>query len=182
MKSVCYSLVALLITTVAMASVPAFAQGSSTEMTDAHIAFIKSNCQTALGTLATIHANDAPIYINRNQTYFSVGDKLMARMNSRLSLNHFDASDLLSIAGDYDVALNSFRDSYKSYDDTMADLLRINCVKQPVSFYDKVTDARKARQKVNDAEKQLQSLISDYQHHIEQLKTLHADKLDGGNS
>ncbi len=181
MKSVCYSLVGLIVAAFVMTSVPVFAQ-ESTGMTDEHIARIKSNCQSALGTLSTIHANDAPIYVNRNQNYFSIGDKLMARLNSRLTANRYDISDLARLVGQYDAALMEFRSSYKLYDDTMSDILRMNCIKQPVSFYDKVAEAREQRQKVNETVVELTELIGQYERSVQNFRVLHLKELLGGRS
>jgi hypothetical protein len=182
MKKLFLSIGALIALAGVFTSLPAFAQDSSETMTDDHIARIKSNCQAALGTLGRIHANDAPVYINRNQTYFSIGDKLMARLNGRLALNRFDSSDLVKTASDYNVALTRFRTAYKQYDDTMSDVLHIDCTREPVSFYDKVNDARELRGEVNGAVQQLKALIDQYQQDVQTFKYMHADQLNGGRS
>lgn len=168
MKKVFISFVALIVVA-SFTAIPAGAQQAE-EMTDAHIARIKSNCPGALATLSRIHANDAPTYVNRNQAYFSISDKLMARLNSRLTLNRYNATQLVKTASDYNAALIKFRSAYKQYDDTMSDLLRMNCRQQPVSFYDKVTLARSQRQKVQDITVQLKDYIDTYQHEVESFK------------
>lgn len=154
------------------ASMSAGAQEPSV-MTDEHIARIKSNCPGALSTLTRIHANDAPIFINRNQTYFSVSDKLMARLNSRLALNKYDTSQLSRISSDYNMLLTKLRATYKQYDDTMTDLLRINCRLQPVSFYDKVTAARELRGRVNTIVIKLKQSSDEYQQAVKDFKSQH---------
>lgn len=179
MKSVCFSLAALTVLVALMAAMPAFAQQADDTMTDDHIARIKSNCQDALGTLGRIHANDAPEYVNRNQTYFSISDKMMARLNSRLTLNRYDATQLIKTASDFDTALAKFRSSYKQYDDMMTDLLRIDCVKQPVTFYDSVNDARQQRSKVQEAVQQLKNLIEQYQQGVQSFKAQHFEQQNG---
>lgn len=151
---------------------PVFAQVQST-MTDAHIARIRSNCQAAVITLGQIHANDAPAYINRNQTYFSISDKLMARLNSRLTLNRYDATQLVKTASDYNSTLSKFRTAYKTYNDAMNDALRVDCVKEPVSFYDQVSTARTARQTVKDTADQLTTLIGQYQQQVQLFEDQH---------
>lgn len=180
MKSVLLSLTVLIAMSFVLTSVPALAQSQG--MTDEHIARIKSNCQDALGTLGRIHANDAPMYINRNQTYFSISDKLMARLNSRLTLNRYDATELVKVASKYNEVLSKFRTAYKQYDDTMAEALRIDCRRQPVSFYDKVAETRNARQKVNEAVGQLKAYIDQYREGVQQFKVQHMDEFTGGRS
>lgn len=180
MKSLILNLTGLITLVVVLGALPTHAQEST--MTDEHIARIKSNCQGALGTLGRIHANDAPMYINRNQTYFSISDKLMARLNSRLTLNRYDATDLVKTASDYNMALNKFRSAYKQYDDSMSDLVHIDCTRQPVGFYDKVTETRLLRGQVNTLVQQLQMLIDQYEQQVEVFKTQHSVQLNGGRS
>lgn len=182
MKSVYLSLIGLVAIATLLSVVPVFAQQATEMMTDEHISRIKSNCQGALGTLARIHANDAPEYINRNQTYFSISDKLMAHLNSRLTLNRFDATQLVKTSSDYNTALAQFRSAYKQYDDMMTDLLRINCVKQPVTFYDSVNETRQQRAKVQEAVQQLKNLLDQYRQDVETFKSLHEQQLNGYRS
>lgn len=177
MKSGLLRTTAVAVIVAVIATVPTFAQQPET-MTDEHVARIKSNCPGALATLSRIRTNDAPIYVNRNQTYFSISDKLMARLNSRLTLNRYDATQLVKTASSYNAELIKFRAAYKQYDDTMQDLLRMNCRQQPVSFYDKVAVARQQRQKVQETVIQLKALIDQYE---QDVRTFSADHLSGGN-
>ncbi len=172
MKLALYSLATLVCATALFVAVPVFAQ-TSAPMTDDHIERIKTNCRVALGTLGRIHANDAPLYINRNQTYFSISDKLMARLNSRLTLNRYDATDLVKTASDFNVALGEFRAAYKTYDDTMSDLVRMDCQRAPVSFYDMVATAREQREKVHESVVEMQALMNQYREEVEIFQAKH---------
>lgn len=170
MKPVFLALAALMTATTLLAVVtPAYAQ-EPTIMTEEHISRIKNTCPSAIATLSQIHANDAPVYVNRNQAYFSISDKLIARLNSRLALNRFDTTALVKIQNDYTSALTNFRTTYKSYDDTMADLVRLNCIRQPVGFYDKVAEARKLRGDVQAAVIRLHGIIDQYDKEVDAFK------------
>jgi len=164
----------LLLTLVAVFFVasPTFAQAGPT-MTDTHIARVRANCQAALITLEQIHANDAPAYINRNQTYFSISDKLMARLNSRLTLNRYDATQLVRTASDYNTELTKFRAVYKTYDNAMTDALKTNCKKEPANFYERVSAAREARLSVKESVDQLTTLLVQYQQQVKQFQEKH---------
>ena len=140
---------------------PATAQESPT-MTDEHVARIKSNCRLAIATLGQIHANDAPVYINYIQTYYSISDKLMARLNSRLTLNRYDATQLVGTASEFNDTLADFRRAYRLYDEAMNDLIRMDCRSQPVTFYDRVSEARELRQNVQDITQKMSKYIDEY--------------------
>ena len=99
--------VCLLAVAAVLVVLPVHAQSEG--LTTEQIATIKQNCRQISATLSQIRTNDAPVYINKNQTYFSIGDKLMARLNSRLTLNSYDASDLVRTSSDYNHELQNFR-------------------------------------------------------------------------
>lgn len=160
---------------------PAFAQ-SADSLSDAQITRIKSNCRQALATLGQLHMQDAAIYINRNQTYFSISDKLMARLNGRLALNRYDASDLVSIANDYNIALGNFRSLHNDYDDAISSVLKIDCTRQPTNFYNSVVAAQAKRQKVHDAVVRLKQLIGSYDQGVSDFRQNHPLKSSGASS
>lgn len=176
MKTVIASLIAFILLAGIFASMPVAAQ-DATIMTDDHIAQIKNGCPTAIATLNQIHANDAPVYVNRNQAYFSISDKLIARLNGRLALNRYDTSELVTIASEYTTALTQFRLAYKQYDDTMAEVIRMNCTRQPVGFYDKISEARALRGNVNESIKKLHTIIDQYRDAVNAFKSKHATQL-----
>ncbi len=176
MKSIVTSFVVFMAFVVFALNVPVHAQGSG--MTDAHIASIKTNCPLALGTLGRIHVNDAPQFINSNQTYFSIGDKLMAHLNSRLTLNKYDASMLVKTASDFNNALSNYRSVYKSYEEMMSQLVRMDCQRAPVTFYDNVAAAREQRTEVHDAVVRLHELLKQYR---DDVKTFRAENLEATN-
>lgn len=170
MKILISRFIGLAVVALVVGGVPAFAQATTT-MTDQHIAKIRSNCQLARASLSQIHANDAPIYVNRNQTYFSIGDKMMATLNSRLSLNRYDASKLVKIASEYNGLVGTFRETYRDYDDAMTVAVATDCMKQPVGFYDRVNEAREARQKVHDIVVKLTNKLNEYRTEVQAFKT-----------
>ena len=131
-------------------------------MTEAQIQRIRDNCVEAQSTLYQLHASDALLRVNRGQLYESMSTKLMEPFDSRLTLNSYNPSDLVSIAADYNDTLTEFRTDYQQYEEAMSNTLEINCTKQPVAFYDSVADTRAKRAKVHDATLSLHELIGNY--------------------
>lgn len=138
-------------------------------MTDAHIERIRANCVDAQATLFQLHASDAGLRVNRGQIYESISTKLMAPFNIRLVLNRIDAANLVTTAAQYERQLQAFRDQYQQYDIAMNAIIRMNCVKQPVAFYDGVVDARKKRQQTHEATVELQKTIKKYGDEVDAL-------------
>ena len=131
-------------------------------MTEAHIQRIRSNCVEAQSTLYQLHASDALLRVNRGQLYDSISTKLMEPFDSRLTLNSYNAADLVSVASSYDQKLSAFRTDYQQYEEAMSRTLQINCTNQPVAFYDSVADTRTKRGKVHEDAMNLHKTISDY--------------------
>lgn len=182
MKTRFLFVVALIVGLGSIVSLPAHAQ-EPTPLTDDHITRIQTNCQSVIATLNQIHANDTPVYINRNQAYFSISDKLIARLNSRLALSRYDTASLVKITNEYNAELTKFRSVYKQYDTAMADLVKRNCSKQPVGFYDTVADVRKQRAAVHAVIAKLHTIIEQYRAAVDTFETqnetqLRADRND----
>lgn len=144
----------------AIARVPVVS--AETAMSDAHVEKIRTNCVSTQNTLNRLHAADALLRVNRGQAYESISVKLMASMNSRIALNRLDGRDMLNIAVTYEKELADFRTSYQTYEQNMTQLLKIDCVKQPVTFYDKVAVVRQQRVSVHDHVVKLHQYIWDY--------------------
>jgi hypothetical protein len=142
---------------------------SSPLMTEEHIARIRSNCIEAQSTLSQLHTSDALLRVNRGQLYESISTKLMTPFNSRATLNRFDVTKLSSAAASYERELVAFRANYKSYEEAMSQALKINCVNQPVAFYDNVNDARTKREIVHGNTVNLTNIIQKYKEEFEAL-------------
>jgi hypothetical protein len=146
----------------------AYAQ-SDALMTEEHIARIRSNCIEAQSTLNQLHSSDALLRVNRGQLYESISTKLMTPFNSRATLNRLDVTKLSALAASYERELVAFRTNYKSYEETLSQALKINCINQPVAFYDTVNDAREKRTLVHANTTTLKTIIQKYKEEFEIL-------------
>jgi len=138
-------------------------------MTEAHIERIRANCVEAQSTLGQLHASDALLRVNRGQLYESISTKLMAPLNSRVALNRLDGVGLVAAATSYEQGLASFRSNYQQYEEAMSRALKIDCIKQPVAFYDAVADARLKRKITHDNTLQLHTVIQEYKNAFEEF-------------
>jgi predicted Zn-dependent protease len=143
-----------------MDSVPVQAQ--SQPMTEAHIEQIRANCIEAQTSLQQLHANDALQRIDRGRTYETISTKLMAPFNSRVSLARADSLNLTTITSQYERRLNDFRAAYKTYEESLSNVLKVNCMNQPVAFYDAVADTRTRRKEVYETTQAIKSSIREY--------------------
>lgn len=131
-------------------------------MTEAHIERIRTNCIDAQSTLSQLHTSDALLRVNRGRIYESIATKLMVPLNSRIASNQLDNKGLVDIYTTYEKRLVEFRSNYQSYEQSMSETLRINCINQPVSFYDKVNATSTLRKKVHASVVALHQAVNEY--------------------
>lgn len=144
-----------------------------TPMTPAHIERIRANCVEAQSELGRVHASDGLLRVNRGQLYELISTKLMAPMNGRIALNKLDSMGLVTLTADFERQLDAFRQRYKEYEESMSAILEMDCMNQPVAFYDKVNETREKRERVNLATTTLHTTIGAYRSGFEAFsKTL----------
>ena len=157
------------------------ASAQDTPMTDAQINQIKTSCLSAKGTMTQLHANDALLRVNRGQMYESMATKLMTRFNDRVDSNHLNSKYLVSVTQDYNTALTTFRSDYQAYEESLSSALKIDCTKEPVSFYDAVADARTKRAQVHGDVLKLHQYIDQYKTAFDEFVTGLVDLTGSGN-
>ena len=144
---------------------------SSLTLNDSQVSLIRANCTSAQATLNRIHTSDALARVHLGQEYEILSTKLMAPMNSRVALNKLDGVAMTQTTVDFNNKLAEFRSLYQQYEQTTLKAIQMNCVDQPVSFYDTVALARLHRAAVRDSVVSLAGLVQQY---ATQVNTLEA--------
>lgn len=142
------------------------AQAQQASVSEAQQARIRSSCFEIKTNLTQLRTSDALLRVNRGQIYESIANKLMDRFNARLNSNHLDAKAMETVTTGYRKQLTKFREHYTSYADKLSEAIGVNCVDDPVRFYELVTAARKARLQLHDDVSALHSLITDYRNSV----------------
>jgi hypothetical protein len=124
------------------------ASAQDSPITSDQIEQIRSNCVSIKNTLNQIHASDGLLRVNMGQIFESISTKLMGGFNSRVINNNLNASELVLSSSSFSSALDNFRADYIAYEEQISASINIDCLKQPVSFYDAVALARVKRTNV----------------------------------
>jgi hypothetical protein len=140
-------------------------------LNDEQISLIRTNCINAQSTLQRVHASDALTRVNLGQRYETISTKLMAPLNSRIALNRLDNVELTKTTADFNAELDNFRTLYQQYEQTTLRAIQINCVNQPVSFYDTITLARSHRAAVHESVLKMSGLLKQYGTQFEAFKS-----------
>lgn len=131
---------------------------------------IRSNCKAVQTTLERVHSSDALARVNLGRQYEIISTKLMAPMNSRIALNRLDGVELARITVDFNSKLEQFRSAYQQYEQTMLRAIQINCVNQPIGFFDIINSAREQRLHVRLVVLELGDLTTQYGEHVKTLR------------
>lgn len=102
----------------------------------------------------------------------------MARFNSRLSLNKLDSSGLVKITSDFETQRLKFNSDYNKYDTAMTNLDKASCKTDQAKFYEKIIEARDARNYLSDSVKSMNGLLAQYKSEVRLIK----DSLSGGGN
>lgn len=152
LKSMVVAAVAL---SLIVAGGPVLAVDESTESPDGkevptieRIDQIKSVCKSVQTTINQIHVNDALARVNLGREYEDFSSKLLEPFNARVELNKLDHADLKNVTDKYNRHLSAFREAYRNYDNTMTDIINIDCTANTEKFYDLIIKARSERMKV----------------------------------
>jgi hypothetical protein len=148
--------------TASLVSIFALKNSYATDLSSDQMTRIQVNCLSIKGSLNQLQASDALLRVNRGQIYESMGTKLMDSFNSRLANNGLDNKGLVSVGGEYQSALTTFRTDYQVYAQQLAAVIRIDCTKDPTSFHIALEDARTKRSTVHSDVTHLNQYIDDY--------------------
>jgi len=139
-------------------------------VTPERVGRIKTNCVENQASLNRLHQTDTSLRNNRGNLYRSIGDKLMSPLNARISSNDLDASKLTKITVAYNDAYGRFFKDYIAYDESLTELLSINCTKEPVAFYNALLDTREKRDELSVSNKELVRLIGEYKKEFDSFR------------
>ena len=135
---------------------------AETVVTDDLIDKIETNCVENLASLRRLHQTDAFLRNDRGELYQSISKKLMVPLNQRLAANELNGSELVETSADFNKEYTTFYNDYIKYDNAMSQLLDIDCLKEPVTFYTSLLDTRQKRAALNTSDQKLVTYIKQY--------------------
>lgn len=157
------SIVSVAIAILALFSILNRGAGAERVLTDAQMTSIANSCQMVQVELDSLHSSDALMRVNVGQQYSNILTSLMSPLNSRLALNQIDTVSLVTVSVDYNEALTDFRSKYSTYETSLQKTIDMKCEQDPARFYGAIETARKNRQALHGAIKELNTLLLRYQ-------------------
>lgn len=136
-------------------------------LTEAQTQAIADSCTVSKIALGNVHSNDAVVRINLGQEYVNISSRLMAPLNSRISLAGRDGVELTRITAEYNQVLQEFRSAYSVYDDSVSRALAIDCRSRQAEYYAAIMTAREERQTVRGLLDGLNELAAEYRTEVD---------------
>lgn len=130
---------------------------------------IHRNCDTIQPIMRRLHTADSLTRVNYGQIYNDISSALMARFNSRLALNRFDATKLIAITNQFEQHRAGFAAQYNDYERELSGLMKIDCRQNPAGYYASLIRAREQRAVVAKAVVELNTTIADYRVAVEKI-------------
>jgi len=152
-----------------LVSAPMVRAETAAPLTDQYIAAIRVGCSNALQSILQVQKSEAASRVNRGREYETIL-RLLAAFNGRVVLNKLDASALIQKTSQIQQRFSQFNDNYLAYADRIDETLKVNCQEAPVTFYDSLSTARDAREAIARDVKQMDTLLNEYQAHLDNLK------------
>lgn len=144
---------------------------SPTEIDDEHQARIVANCVSAKQAIRQVQRYDAGLRVNHGQVYEALSARLMSRFNTRVDSNGFNTRSLRAVTEFFDKSLDEFRTAYQVYARSLSSALAVDCAKDPVVFYNAVSEAADARETVHTSVQKLNDTITEYRSAFDAFKT-----------
>ncbi|MCL2869471.1 hypothetical protein FWF48_01510 [Candidatus Saccharibacteria bacterium] len=157
----------LAISSVALLVVACPVWAAETPANQKQLDMVAYRCSSVKANIKRLQTQDAITRVELGQNYESILTKLMVPMNTRLAKNSFDGGNILSITADFSSNLDNFRQHYQQYDETISDLLNIDCTKKPADFYNKLLTARAKRSDVQTDCANLSQNIKSYREELQ---------------
>ncbi len=138
-------------------------------LTDTQIFGIQENCLKSNAALERLHTADTLLRVNLGQRFENISLRLMGPLNSRVALNGLDGVALTKLTVAYNQAIKQFSSSYSKYDSSVTAAIKTDCAKDPVSYYQKIEQARADRARVHQSSEAATKLLGEYRDAFDKL-------------
>ena len=140
-------------------------------LSEQQIRQITDHCVESKSALRRIATADALLRVNLGQRYDTIATRLMAPLNSRVAINGLDGVALTEKTVEFNKKRTEFSNSYTKYDRSFNSLESIDCVSDPVGYYQAVEITRADRLDVHGKVTELSRLSAEYRSAVARLDT-----------
>ncbi len=153
---------------------------SSVFAQDAKTDLVVAQCSQLHTNLKELEARDLVSRTNMGREYENI-DKQISAFTERVQNNNYNNQSFLDLQTQYKSAVNQFRAAYVQYDDSINELIAIDCQSKPSDFLTTLDKTKTLRTAVNDKVTSVSSILSQYREQMVQLQNNVPSQNSGGS-
>ena len=131
---------------------------------------IVDHCDAIKDNLKSLQRTDSRARVYLGRYYETILLNFITPLNLRLVENNMSNSKLLDNQANFVNRKSAFNNDYISYQQSLEELVNINCKNEPEKFYEKLLLTREKRQIVNKDASKLKNLTNEQKKLVEELK------------
>lgn len=128
------------------------------------------HCSSIKDNLKKVQKNDARTRVHLGGRYETILSKFVIPLNVRLVENNLSNPKLVENQNNLTDAKSVFSDDYINYQQSLEELVGIDCKNEPEKFYDKLVRVRKKRQIMEQDVLKIRTLISEHVQMVTEIK------------
>lgn len=145
-------------------------EGCQEESSQSQEATIVDHCATIKDRLKTIQKNDAKTRVFLGGKYEVILNKYIVPLNLRLVENNMSTNGLIDLQNDFAETKAVFGNDYISYQQSLENLVAIDCKAEPKKFHDELLIVRKKRTIMEQDALKMRNLLTQYVKRVTELK------------
>ena len=132
--------------------------------------YISDHCKEIKNDLKNVQKNDARIRVFLGGKYETIMTHFIVPLNMRLVENSLSNADLVENQNELAEAKALFSNDYISYQQSLENLVAMDCKSEPTAFYEQLTKVRKKRKIIEQDVLKMRSLLSTHINLVTELR------------
>ena len=131
---------------------------------------LKEHCDEVSERLKDVQKNDAKTRVFLGSRYETILNKYMVPLNVRLVENNLSAGGLIDLQNSFAETKSVFNSDYINYQQSLENLVAIDCKSEPDRFYNELSITRKRRMIMEQDVLKMRGFLTRYVQLITELK------------
>ena len=131
---------------------------------------IMDHCDAMKDSLKSLQRTDSRARVYLGRYYETILSNFITPLNIRLVENNISNTKLLDNQTNFAARRTSFNDDYISYQQSLEELVNINCKSEPEKFYEKLLVTREKRKIVKKDVSKMRGLTDEQKKLVEELR------------
>ena len=136
-------------------------RAAAAELTDEQRTAIIDHCDAIRENLRYTQRDDSRSRVYLGRYYETILSKFMTPLNLRLVENNLSDTKLIENQGNFAARRGDFVNDFIAYSQALEETIGVDCKREPERFYEKLSETRKIRKRVNSDVKKLRELTEE---------------------